>query len=120
MRVSRPSKCDRIASDYRGFRSCIGQEIRIVAVRGALQDPAVATDPPTLVVWTDHAVVKADLLGATRTDVEDAVLQRHGERTRNTGAADWLLVVGRLAIAYNHPDGGDQTTARVVTLWRRG
>jgi hypothetical protein len=80
----------------------------------------VAADAPSLVTWTDHAVVKAELLGATRSDVEDAVLERHSERTRNTGAADWLLVVGRLAIAYNHPDGGDQTTARVVTLWRRG
>lgn len=74
---------------------------------------------PHRIVWSDHAVVKAALLGVTRTDVEDAVLEGHDERTRNTGAADWLVVVRRIAIAYNHPDGGDSTTARVVTLWRR-
>jgi len=64
-------------------------------------------------------MVKADLMGVTRSDVEYALLYHHAERTRNTGAADWLVTVGRLAIAYNHPDAGDKTTARVVTLWRR-
>ena len=74
---------------------------------------------PHVVVWTDHAVVKADLLASARTDVEDAVLEHYEDRTRNTGAADWLVVVGRLAVAFNHPDDEDPTTARVVTLWRR-
>jgi hypothetical protein len=72
-----------------------------------------------VVVWTDHALVKADVLGVTRADVEDAVLTRHGHRRRNTGAADWLVVTGRVAIAYNHP-AGDELTALVVTLWRQG
>jgi hypothetical protein len=43
---------------------------------------------PTIVVWTDHASAKAQLLGIARADVEDAVLGAHHERTRNTGAAD--------------------------------
>ena len=34
-------------------------------------------------------------------------------------AADWLVVSGRLAVAYNHPLEGDELTALVVTLWRR-
>jgi hypothetical protein len=33
--------------------------------------------------------------------------------------ADWLVVVGRLAVAFNHPDGDDATAARVVTIWRQ-
>jgi hypothetical protein len=52
-------------------------------------------------------------------DVEEAILAGHARRRRNTRAADWLLLAGRLAIAYNHPDGDDELTAHVVTLWRR-
>jgi hypothetical protein len=74
---------------------------------------------PRLVRWTDHAVAKADLLGYSRVDVESAILERHAQRKRNTGAADWLLSVGRLEVAYNHPDGGDELAALVVSLWRR-
>ena len=74
---------------------------------------------PRLVEWTDHALVKAELLGVTRADVERAVLDGHTRRTRNTGAADWLVSEGRLMVAYNHPHGEDGLTALVVTLWRR-
>jgi hypothetical protein len=56
---------------------------------------------PSVITWTDHASAKAQLLGIARADVEHAVLGGHHERTRNTGAADWLLRSGRLAIAYN-------------------
>ena len=48
----------------------------------------MAHEGPRLVEWTDHAVVKAEMLGVTRTDVERAVLEGHARRTRNTGAAD--------------------------------
>jgi uncharacterized protein YciI len=51
-------------------------------------------------------------------DVEDALLEGHARRLANTRAADWLLLVGPLAIAYNHPDGGDVSTARIVTVYR--
>jgi len=70
------------------------------------------------VTWTDHALTKANLLGIATTDVENAVVTRHRERSRNTGAADWLLVSGRIVIAYNHP-AGDDLTALIVTVWRR-
>jgi hypothetical protein len=63
---------------------------------------------PRIVRWTDHALVKADLLGYTRTDVEAAVLDEHSARMANTGAADWLVESGRLAVVYNHP------TARMI------
>lgn len=71
-----------------------------------------------MVEWTDHALAKAQILGIARADVEDAVLAQHERRSRNTGAADWLVVSGRLAVAYNYPMG-DGLTALVVTLWRR-
>jgi hypothetical protein len=64
-------------------------------------------------------LVKADLLGFTRTDVEQAVLAGHARRRRNSGAGDWLLVAGRLAVVYKHPVSGDGLIALVVTLWRR-
>jgi hypothetical protein len=73
---------------------------------------------PSRVEWTDHALAKAALLGIARGDVEDAILMHHRRRTRNTGAADWLLASGRLATAYNYP-AADELTALVVTLWRR-
>ncbi|WP_249019121.1 hypothetical protein [Conexibacter sp. S30A1] len=74
---------------------------------------------PLAVLWTDHALVKAQLLAVTRLDVEDAILDGHGRRTRNARAADWRVQVGRLVVAYNYPEG-DELTALVVTLWRRG
>jgi hypothetical protein len=59
------------------------------------------------------------MLGIARFDVEDAILGGHDSRVRNARAADWLVQSGRLVVAYNHPDG-DDLTALVVTLWRRG
>lgn len=73
---------------------------------------------PHVVSWTDHALVKAEMLGAPRQEIEDAVLARHGVRTRNTGAADWIVMHRGWVIAYNHP-AGDELTALIVTLWRR-
>ncbi len=73
---------------------------------------------PQIVTWTDHALAKAGLLGIARAEVEEAIFTGRPRRTRNTRSADWLLKVGRLAIAYNHPDQGDELGARVVTLWR--
>jgi hypothetical protein len=74
---------------------------------------------PRIVRWSDHALAKAELLGLPRADVEAAVLDRHHSRKANTGAADWLVEAGVLAVAYNHPDGDDEIAAFVVTLWRR-
>lgn len=74
---------------------------------------------PSTVVWTDHALAKAQLLGIATSDIEDAILSLHEQRQRNAREADWLVQSGRLIVAYNHPEGDDQT-ALVVTLWRRG
>lgn len=80
--------------------------------------PAMPGPAPRIVHFTDHALAKAQLLGIARSDIEAAVLERHGQRTRNTGSADWLTTAGRLAVAYNYPHEGDQLVALIVTLWR--
>jgi hypothetical protein len=74
---------------------------------------------PTTVRWTLHALDKAQQLGFARRDVESALLDGHRGRRRNKGQARWLVVAGRLAIAYEHPDGEDPLGARIVTVWRR-
>ena len=74
---------------------------------------------PQHVRWTDHAYVKANTLGAARADIERTVIDRHDARETNTGAAQWRLSLGPWVILYDHPDGSDPTTARIVTLWRR-
>jgi hypothetical protein len=72
---------------------------------------------PATVLWTDHALAKAQLLGIANADVEDALLAGHESRVRNS-RADWLVRFGRLVIAYNYPEG-DELTALVVTLGRQ-
>ncbi|HTW42725.1 MAG TPA: hypothetical protein VMD79_10470 [Solirubrobacteraceae bacterium] len=47
------------------------------------------------------------------------LLERHRERRRNAGTAQWRVIAGRMVIAYEHPDGDDPLIARVVTVWRR-
>jgi hypothetical protein len=74
---------------------------------------------PSRVVWTAHAAEKARRLGLPPGAVERVVLERHRERGRNPRAADWVVLEGRLVVAYNHPDRRDRTAARIVTLWRR-
>jgi hypothetical protein len=79
----------------------------------------VPAPEPRIVRWSGHAIVKAELLGFARADVEAAVLDGHRSRRSNTGASDWLVEAGRLAVAYNYPDGDDEVAALIVTLWRR-
>jgi hypothetical protein len=74
---------------------------------------------PYRVRWTDHALEKALLLDIPRRDVEHAVIERHHSRRRNARPANWRVTVGRLVIVYAHPDHGDVSTARIVTLWHR-
>src|SRR5438270_620025 len=65
--------------------------VRLDAQHAGMQPPH-----PSRARWTDHAAVKADLLGIPHAYAEDAVLEHHAERTANTGAADWRVAVGRL------------------------
>jgi hypothetical protein len=46
------------------------------------------------------------------------VLEEHVRRQGNPGMADWRVRRGTLVVLYDWPDGDDETTARVVTVWR--
>jgi hypothetical protein len=72
------------------------------------------------VAFARHAEERCWEFRRRRHDVADLVLAGHSRRQCNPGSADWLLRAGGLVIAYNWPDDGDSTTARVVTLWPRG
>lgn len=79
----------------------------------------MAARNPVIVEWTAHAYVRADGLGVAPSDIEHAIMEGHRRRRANPRAADWLLDVGRLTVAYKHPRNGDDSTALVVTVWRR-
>lgn len=79
----------------------------------------MAPQHPHRVRFTDHAVVKAAMLGYATADVVAVVLEHHEQRRRNRGAAQWRVEVDRLVVVYDHPDDADPGCARVVTLWRR-
>jgi hypothetical protein len=72
---------------------------------------------PHRVAFTDHAADRAERYTVPYTAVADAVLDEHPWRRTNPGAADWQVRRGRLVVAYDCPDAGDETTARVVSLW---
>lgn len=71
---------------------------------------------PSRVEFTDHGEQKARRLGKALADVAEVVLVGHDQRRRNPGEADWLAVGRRMSVAYNWPDQGDPTCARVVTI----
>jgi hypothetical protein len=73
---------------------------------------------PRVVEWSDHALIKARVMSASRADIEDGLFVGHPRRTRNRGAADWQVGVGPWVVAYDHPADDDATKARIVTLWR--
>jgi hypothetical protein len=75
---------------------------------------------PHRVALTDHAAERAEQYGVPWSEVADAVLGEHGRRRTNPGAADWLVQRGRLVVVYNWPDAGDESAARVVSLWIAG
>ncbi len=74
-------------------------------------------------VWTEHALLRLDQRHLTRIDVERTIREGHGERVANDGRAAWLLA-GLTAYGvpfetiYDHPAGGDDSVARVVSAWR--
>ena len=73
---------------------------------------------PVVVVFTHHAEQRAQERLISLTEVADAVLSGHDHRRRNPGKADWLLREDGIAIVYDWPDGDDESTAVVVSLWR--
>jgi hypothetical protein len=72
---------------------------------------------PRRVIFTDHAAERAARYGIAYGDIADAVLDDHQRRQRNPGVGDWLVRKRRLTVVYDWPDGEDETTARVITVW---
>jgi hypothetical protein len=74
-------------------------------------------DRPVLVLFTAHAERRCAEFHCGRRTVADLVLSEHDSRRRNPGGADWLVRGAGVVVAYNWPDRGDPSVARVVTLW---
>jgi hypothetical protein len=72
---------------------------------------------PHRVEFTDHAAERAERYAVPYSEVADAVLEEHHRRRSNPGAAEWQIQRGRLVVVYDWPTEGDETTARVVSLW---
>jgi hypothetical protein len=72
------------------------------------------------VAFTDHAAERAARYALPAIEVADVVLEEHSYRKANPGAADWRVRRGVLVVLYDWPDGDDETTACVVTMWRAG
>ena len=72
---------------------------------------------PSRVALRQHASDRCREFGHSVEAVSDLVLANHQRRRRNPGSADWLVLAGGLTVAYNWPDQGDTSTARIVTLW---
>jgi hypothetical protein len=81
--------------------------------------PSVSPLAPAIVAFTRHAERRLRERGIAPGDVADVVLTRHHRRRRNPGAADWLVAGQGIAVAYNWPDEGDETTALVLSAWRQ-
>lgn len=64
-----------------------------------------------------HAERRLVQHGIPRTDVEDVLLAEHPRRRSNPRSAAWLVSGRGITVAYNWPDGGDDTTAFVVTVF---
>ena len=74
-------------------------------------------------LWTDHAVVRLNERRLRRDDVELAIRQGHALRRANAGQADWLIAGvtpdgSAFEAIYDHPVRRDETTARIVSVWR--
>ena len=81
---------------------------------------AVMPEPePRIIIWTDHALAKAQFLGISRADVEDTILNGHGA----SHAKHWRCRLARdgwtLGDRLQSSGGRDDLTAIVVTLWRQ-
>jgi hypothetical protein len=74
-------------------------------------------------LWTAHALLRLGQRRLSRSDVEQAIRDNHGERLANDCQADWLITsttaLGvRVEASYDHPVAGDEHVARIVSAWR--
>lgn len=76
------------------------------------------TASPAIVAFTRHAEGRILERRLDLVDIAELLLSHHDQRRRNPGEADWLVRVRGVAIAYDWPDGDDDTTALVLSAWR--
>jgi hypothetical protein len=74
-------------------------------------------------VWTDHALQRLGERGLARFEVEEVIREGHDGRVPNEDGADWLIAAETqsgisIEAVYDHPHGGDETVARIVSVWR--
>jgi hypothetical protein len=72
---------------------------------------------PSIVGWTDHALLRAAEFAISRTDAEAVVVEGHASRRSNTGAGDWRATGRGIVVVYNWPTGDGPLYALLVTLW---
>lgn len=75
--------------------------------------------------WTDHALMRLAQRNLDRGLVEGLIREQHANRFPNPGSADWTLVgvtsYGEaFQVVYDHPDGVDTASVRIVSAWRIG
>jgi hypothetical protein len=73
---------------------------------------------PAIVVFTRHAERRAVERRLSPYDLAELLLAHHDQRRRNVGDADWLVRSGGVVIVYDWPDGEDDATALVISVWR--
>jgi len=76
----------------------------------------VPTDP-SIVSWTDHALLRAAEFAITRADAEAALVEGHQRRRANPGGGDWIAVARGIVVVYDWPTADGPLHARLVTLW---
>jgi hypothetical protein len=74
---------------------------------------------PARVAFTRHAERRARERRLDLHNVAESLLSQHDQPRRNPGEADWLIHARGIVIAYNWPDGGDETTAVVISAGAR-
>jgi hypothetical protein len=60
--------------------------------------------------------------GLIRSEVEQVIEQRHGERAINRGRAQWRIAGPtprdiQIVVIYDHPHGHDIGAVRIVSAW---
>jgi hypothetical protein len=74
---------------------------------------------PTWIELASHLELRCAKRGISVEEIERVIVERHHQRRKNPGLADWRVATSRLVVLYDWPIGGDPTRALVRTAWRR-
>jgi hypothetical protein len=73
--------------------------------------------------WSEHASTALKKLGLREFDVEQRMKAHRRWRRNKSGDGDWRIVIDLasfphpLEVVFDHPVGGDDHMAKVVTVW---